>query len=168
MLFFLNKQWGHQHVEIAFQVQQTKNKNSKRQDVFYFIVFFLLCALGGEKQLRTVDECHTLWIFVSCPSVSVAPSAVAAHPPETSASACCLVLVFSAMIKVSFWALGLLITYSWLRDESQGGSWLRTLPFLVASLEVIGLKSSPPDDWSIGYRGSPGVAQAATKASAVW
>lgn len=46
------------------------------------------------------------------------------------------------MIKVSFKALGLLITYCWLYDESQGGSWLKTPPFLIASLEVIRLNSS--------------------------
>lgn len=72
----------------------------------------------------------------------ITPSTVTTHPPETSGSSCCLVIVFSAMIKVSFKALGTLITHYWLHNESQGGSWLRTASFIITSLEPTKVDSS--------------------------
>lgn len=96
---------------------------------------------------------HTLSDFISYPLVSIIPSADTLRPPETSASSCCLVIIFSAMIKVSFKAPGTLITHCWLYNESQGGSWLRTPSSLITDPGALRLGSSPwknvcPSSWS--------------------
>lgn len=78
--------------------------------------------------------------------MNITPSTVTMHPPETTASSCCLVILLSAMIKVSFKALSTLITHCWLHNESQGGSWLRTPSFIITSLERIKLNLS---QWSL-------------------
>ena len=83
-----------------------------------------------------------LYRFIFCPHENITPSTVTMHPPEISASSRCLVIVFSAMIKVSFKALGMLITHCWLHNESQGGGWLRMPSFIIASLEWIKLMLS--------------------------
>ena len=90
----------------------------------YLFILPVVLLLHTHMYIFNIAEWCThkcLFKFIFCPQVNITSSTVTMYPPEISASSCCLVIVFSAMIKVSFKALGTVITHCWLHNESQGG-----------------------------------------------